>query len=49
MLPRPDRAAAIGRFYAERSDARALAERLMDLEADRTLGLIVADVLKESL
>jgi len=48
MLPQADRAAAIGRLYAEAGEARELAERLMDFETDRTMALIVADVLKES-
>jgi hypothetical protein len=49
MLTQAERAAGIGRLYGEDGESRRLAERLMDLEADRTYALIVADVLKEQL
>jgi hypothetical protein len=45
MLPPDERAAAIGRLYRE-TDGGQLAEFLIDLEEDRTIALIVADVLK---
>jgi hypothetical protein len=45
MLPEAERAAAIGALY-EATDGGEAAELLIDLEEDRTLGLIVADVLK---
>ena len=49
MLPQAERAAAIGRFYQQDGEARSLAEQLMDFEADRSMALIVADVLKEEI
>jgi hypothetical protein len=48
MLPQEERAAAIGRLYRE-TDGGQLPELMIDLEEDRTVALIVADVLKESL
>ncbi len=45
--PEAERAAAIGALY-EATDGGEAAELLIDLEDDRTLALIVADVLKDS-
>ncbi len=48
LLPRDERAELIGTLYRD-GDAGALGELLIDLEEDRHLGLLVADVLKETL
>ena len=45
MLPPEQRAELIGTLYRE-APGRPSLEFLMDLEADRAMGLIVADVLK---
>jgi hypothetical protein len=46
MAPEEQRAAAIGELYRA-TEGGSAAELLIDLEADRRLGLVVAGVLKD--
>jgi hypothetical protein len=48
MAPQVERPAAIGELYQATGDSQAV-ELLIDLEEDRRMALIVADVLKESI